>query len=77
MNLDGSLELVVTDTSANVLCYDTAGQLVWEGSVSGTSSSGARIADVNLDGDLELVISTNDGYRLKNFRIISCHLIKS
>ena len=49
------------DTSANVMCYDTSGQVVWESDVSGTSSSGARLADVNLDGALELVITTNDG----------------
>ncbi len=61
VNSDGLQEIVVMDTSANVACYDAQAQLLWEASVSGTSSSGARLADVNLDGSLELVISTNDG----------------
>ena len=61
VNLDGKLEIVVMDTSANVMCYDTSGQVVWESGTSGTSSSGARLADVNLDGTLELVIASDDG----------------
>ena len=62
VNGDSKLEIVAMDTSANVMCYDTSGKVVWESGVSGTSSSGARLADVNLDGALELVITTDDGY---------------
>ena len=62
INGDNKLEIVAMDTSANVMCYDTSGKIVWESGVSGASSSGARLADINLDGTLELVIATDDGY---------------
>ena len=62
LNNDGSLEIVVMDTSANVLCFAPDGTLHWETEITGSMIAGMRVADVNQDGQLDLVISTNNGY---------------
>ncbi|XP_072032542.1 uncharacterized protein [Amphiura filiformis] len=59
---DGRLDLVVIDTSGNVMCFDNRGNVQWEAEISGSSSPGSRVADVNQDGHLDVVIPTNNGY---------------
>ena len=61
VNHDRNLEVIIVDSSANVMCYNS-GKLAWEASVSGTVTSGAQIYDINNDGKLEIIIATNDGY---------------
>ena len=61
MDLDGQIELVAMDTSGTVMCYRGDGQLVWEATVSGTGTNGPRLADIDQDGRLDVVLGTNDG----------------
>ena len=58
---DGRLEMVILDTSSNVMCIDTVGKELWDNQISGSSSAGSRVADINQDGILDVVIATNDG----------------
>ena len=58
---DGRLEMIVLDTSGNVMCLDSAGKVLWEADISGSSSPGSRVADINQDGVLDVVIPTNNG----------------
>ncbi|XP_048732051.2 uncharacterized protein LOC125648988 isoform X2 [Ostrea edulis] len=59
---DGVVKLITIDTSSNVICYNKDGSKVWESTISGTSSPGSRLYDVNKDGVLDIIITTNDGY---------------
>ncbi|XP_033626702.1 protein DEFECTIVE IN EXINE FORMATION 1-like isoform X2 [Asterias rubens] len=59
---DGHLEMIVLDTSSNVMCIDTTGKELWDSQISGSSSAGSRLADINQDGVLDIVIATNDGH---------------
>ncbi|XP_013387693.1 protein DEFECTIVE IN EXINE FORMATION 1 [Lingula anatina] len=61
VNLDGKLEMIAVDTSANVVCYSSLGKQLWEVQISGTSSAGSRVADVDGNGRLDVVVATNDG----------------
>ncbi|XP_078000278.1 uncharacterized protein LOC144452928 isoform X2 [Glandiceps talaboti] len=59
---DDGLEILVTDTGVNVVCLSSHGKVLWDRSLSGSSSAGSRIADINSDGVLDVVIATNNGY---------------
>ena len=61
INRDNHLDLVAIDTSGNVVCLNSDGTLAWEVEISGTSSPGSRLVDVDNDGYLELLIPTNTG----------------
>ena len=61
VNSDGRLEMVAMDTSGNVMCYTTEAKLLWETQTTGTSTAGMRLADINQDGLLEIVMATADG----------------
>ena len=61
VNSDGQLEIIATDASGNVLCFSPTGEVVWENQLSGTATAGARVADLDLDGQLEVILTTNDG----------------
>ena len=52
------------DTSSNLMCYHSNAKLVWETQVSGSSTTGPRVADINQDGILDIVMGTNDGWVL-------------
>ena len=58
---DGHLEMIVLDISSNVMCIDTTGKELWDSQISGSSSAGSRLADINQDGVLDIVIATHDG----------------
>ncbi|XP_006822879.1 uncharacterized protein LOC102805817, partial [Saccoglossus kowalevskii] len=62
LNNDGKLEIVVTDSSVNVMCLDSNGDLLWDASLPGVSTAGSRVADINDDQILDVVIATNIGY---------------
>lgn len=61
LNNDGTIEVVVMDTSSNVLCFEPDGQLLWETQITGSVIAGMRIADINLDGQLDVIIATDSG----------------
>ena len=61
VNGDSHLDLVAIDTSGNVVCLNNDGTLAWEVEISGTSSPGSRLLDVDNDGYPELLIPTNTG----------------
>jgi len=58
---DGTLELVAVDTSGNVVCLNGDGTLFWEVKISGDSSPGSRLIDIDNDGYPEVVVPTNEG----------------
>ncbi|XP_028409907.1 protein DEFECTIVE IN EXINE FORMATION 1-like [Dendronephthya gigantea] len=61
INNDGSMEVIVVDGSANVMCYNQD-KLLWEATISGTLTAGAQLYDINNDDKLEVIIASNDGY---------------
>lgn len=61
VNHDGQLEIIAVDTSGNVACFDRTGRTLWESEISGSSSSGTRLADINQDEKYELLITTDNG----------------
>ncbi len=59
---DKQLDIVAIDTSAHVTCYSaTSGEMIWESEISGSSTAGARLADMNTDGIPDLIIAADDG----------------
>lgn len=61
---DGVVRIITIDTSANVICYNKEGTKLWESVVSGTSSPGSRLYDVDRDGKMDIIITTDDGSAL-------------
>lgn len=59
---DGVVKIITIDTSANVICYNKEGTKLWESVISGTSSPGSRLYDVDKDGTADIIITTDDGY---------------
>ena len=55
------MELIVVDISSNVGCYSGYGDLIWESQISGSSIAGSRVTDINGDGDLEIIITSDNG----------------
>ena len=62
VNRDGRAELILQDLGGNVLCYDSDGNRLWETPVSGSKPMDMRVADVDEDGRLEIVVVCEDGY---------------
>ncbi|EDV23697.1 uncharacterized protein TRIADDRAFT_57158 [Trichoplax adhaerens] len=56
------LEIIVTDSSANVNCLSSKGEVIWDSMISGTFIAGSRTADVNNDANLDVITASNDGY---------------
>lgn len=59
---DGVVKIITIDTSANVICYNKEGSKLWESVISGTSSPGSRLYDVDKDGTMDIIITTDDGF---------------
>ena len=61
VNGDGRLELIVGDAQGNVVCLDSSGKEVWHTQVVGFPSQAVSIADIDLDGTLDVVFGTVSG----------------
>ncbi|GFS20390.1 protein DEFECTIVE IN EXINE FORMATION 1-like [Elysia marginata] len=64
VNLDDSagMELIVPDKAGNITCLDAVtAKIKWSTSVGGTSFAGSSVVDVNLDGQLDVVVATSEG----------------
>lgn len=80
---DGVVKIITIDTSANVICYNKEGTKLWESVISGTSSPGSRLYDVDKDGTTDIIITTDDGsalliflqIALENVHVIRCHYV--
>ncbi|CAL1529969.1 unnamed protein product [Lymnaea stagnalis] len=59
---DIDLELVVLDTRGRVSCLSSrTGHVLWTTEVGGTSFAGSQIVDMDLDGQLDVVVATDQG----------------
>ncbi len=61
VNQDGRLEMITTDTGGVISAYSPDGSTVWESQLTGATTSGTRVADINKDGKLEVVFNTDEG----------------
>ena len=57
----GLLNIVVGDHSGNVYCIDKHGQRIWEQEVNVQVVSSIRFADLENDGNLEVILTTEGG----------------
>jgi len=57
----GKLEFLVGDYSGNVYCVAGDGRRVWEAELGESITSAVRLADLDGDGTLEVVVTTIDG----------------
>jgi len=61
INNDGQLEIIVSGTAGNVVCYSNSGDEIWDNMVSGMNESPISIGDINGDGNLDVVVGTFSG----------------
>ena len=57
----GAMNIIVGDHSGNVYCIDEAGKRVWEQETNVEIISSIRFADLEKDGKLEVVVTTQSG----------------
>jgi hypothetical protein len=58
---DGLVELIASDRLGNVVAFDYRGSEKWEARVAGSVHANAVVGDVNNDGELDVVVGTDDG----------------
>ncbi|CAG5126243.1 unnamed protein product [Candidula unifasciata] len=59
---ESSLSLVVINTTGTVVCLDAVtGRDRWSANIGGLSFAGSKVVDVDLDGELDVVIATDEG----------------
>lgn len=65
VNIDGEVEIVYTARNVGVKVVSSSGTLLFDGSIAGISSDGTAqpaVADINLDGIPEILISDKDRF---------------
>eukprot|EP00298_Acanthocystis_sp_HF-20_P002965 c13345_g1_i2.p1 GENE.c13345_g1_i2~~c13345_g1_i2.p1 ORF type:complete len:744 (+),score=304.65 c13345_g1_i2:35-2233(+) len=62
VNSDGKLEILACDANYNIAVFDCDGNEIWEKQLFGMSAHGVIFADVNMDGQLDVVVTTSNGY---------------
>ncbi|RUS73497.1 hypothetical protein EGW08_018737 [Elysia chlorotica] len=64
VNLDEApgMELIVPDKTGNVTCVDAvSAKTKWSARVGGTNFAGSSVVDVDMDGQLDIVVATSEG----------------
>lgn len=64
VNLDDGpgKELIVPDQYGNITCLDgVTASIRWSTHVGGTSFAGSSVVDVNMDGQLDVIVATSEG----------------
>ncbi|XP_072181524.1 uncharacterized protein [Diadema setosum] len=59
---DGNLEIVALHTTGKVTCLSNHGNKKWSAQISGTSFPGSRLADLDGDTIMDVIIPSDDGY---------------
>ncbi len=62
LNGDGLLEMIAIDFNSNVMVFDAHGKELWSARVSGYAVHGATVGDVDGDGQLDVVVNSNEGH---------------
>jgi len=62
INDDGHLELVASDSRNNVAVFKHNGDELWERQITGSSSQGPTLGDVNGDGTVDVIVCTTSGH---------------
>lgn len=58
---DGTMELIVGDSSGNVACIDNTGKHIWEYNVKSAVETSPRFTNIDNDSSMEVVIVTKFG----------------
>ncbi len=58
---DGVTDIIVGDESGNIQCLDVKGTMKWEKSVDAPVSGGLRLADLEGNERMDVVMVTQDG----------------
>ena len=58
---DGVTDIIVGDESGNIQCLDVKGTMKWEKSVDAAVSGGLRLADLEGNERMDVVVVTQDG----------------
>jgi len=61
LNQDGSLEVVLANTTGLAFCVSLEGQFLWQASLKGGSYCAPALADLNGDGFMEVIFATRSG----------------
>ncbi|KAL6046797.1 Protein DEFECTIVE IN EXINE FORMATION 1 [Balamuthia mandrillaris] len=61
VNGDGRLELIATDINSNIACFDTFGTELWENRFFGIANQPPSLADVDGNGVLDVVLTSDAG----------------
>ena len=74
---DGAVEMIVIQTTGDVTCLSNHGNKKWSSKISGSSFPGSRLADVDGNGALDVVIPSDDGYFQHDFINQSANFLNS
>ena len=59
---DGQLNILGVNRTGSLVCVNLAREVVWSTSLGSTSTGGLRLADIDADGFVDVVVATSDGW---------------